>query len=119
MVYHFEFDIAALILTIFMAVLIFFKKGLVRHANRVFLSLIGLIFASELSDIFSSIYNNSPSPSTVVYQDLWNYLYLFAHNALAYCFMIYLFFLMEFVKKKKLQGSISPHYLSVVNVSEI
>ena len=101
MVYHFEFDIAALILTIFMAVLIFFKKGLVRHANRVFLSLIGLIFLSELADIFSSIYNNSPSPSTVVYQDLWNYLYLFAHNALAYCFMVYLFFLMEFVKKKK------------------
>ena len=99
--YHIEFDIAAIILTIFITYFIFYKKGLVRRANRVFLVLIGLVFVSEISDIFSSLSNNDPDSAQRWSQDIWNYIYLVAHNALAYSFTVYLFFLLDLVKKKK------------------
>ena len=101
MYYHVEFDVAAVILTIFIAYFIFFKKGLARHANRVYLVLIGLVFLSEVSDICSSLINNDPDSSNRISQDVWNYVYLTAHNALAYCFTIYLFFVLGVVKRKR------------------
>ena len=101
MYYHVEFDVAAVILTIFIAYFIFFKKGLARHANRVYLVLIGLVFLSEVSDICSSLINNDPDSSNRLSQDVWNYVYLTAHNALAYCFTIYLFFVLGVVKRKR------------------
>ena len=103
MIYHFEFDIAAVFLTLFITYYIIFKKGLVRHANRVYLVLILLNFLSEFSDIMSSIANNNPDASERVFQDIWNYIYLSAHNVMAFAFVIYLFFLLGFVKKKQNQ----------------
>ena len=103
MIYHFEFDIAAVFLTLFITYYIIFKKGLVRHANRVYLVLILLNFLSEFSDIMSSIANNNPDASERVFQDIWNYIYLSAHNVMAFAFVIYLYFLLGFVKKKQNQ----------------
>ena len=53
MVYRIEFDIAAVFLTLFMLYFIVFKKGLSKHANRVFLGMLVLGFVSEISDIIA------------------------------------------------------------------
>jgi len=68
MIYHFEFDIEAVFLTLFITYYTIFKKGLVRHANRVCLVLILLNFLSEFSDIMSSIANNNPDVSERVFR---------------------------------------------------
>ena len=52
--YHIEFDIAAVFVTLFIAYYIIFKKGIRKHANRVFLGMILINFIAEISDIFGS-----------------------------------------------------------------
>ena len=63
MYYHIEFDIAAIFLALFIIYYIIFKKGLVRHANRVYLVLVLLDFIAVISDIMSSVANNRPDYS--------------------------------------------------------
>jgi EAL domain-containing protein (putative c-di-GMP-specific phosphodiesterase class I)/GGDEF domain-containing protein len=99
MIYHFEFDIAAVFVTLFIMYYIIFKKGLSRHANRVYLVLVLLIFLAEISDIFGSVANNHPEFTTKFFQDFWNYTYLSAHNLMAYAFAIYLFFVLGYEKR--------------------
>ncbi|MBR4580795.1 MAG: EAL domain-containing protein [Lachnospiraceae bacterium] len=101
MYYHIEFDIAAIFLTLFIIYYIIFKKGLVRHANRVYLVLVLLDFIAVISDIMSSVANNRPDYSERIFQDFWNYVYHFSHTMIAYVFVVYLFFLLGFVKKKQ------------------
>ena len=101
MIYHFEFDIAAVFVTLFITYYIIFKKGLSRHANRVYLVLVLLNFLAEVSDIFGSVANNHPDFTNRFTQDFWNYTYLFTHNMMAYAFVIYLFFLLGFEKRKQ------------------
>ena len=60
MIYHIEFDIAAVFITLFMAYYILFKKGVRRHANRVYLGLLVFNFLAEIADIFGSLINNQP-----------------------------------------------------------
>ena len=101
MTYHFEFDIAAVFITLFIAYYIIFKKGIRRNANRVFLGMISLNFLAEISDIFGSIANNNPELTTRPIQDFWNYLYLSTHNVLAYFLVMYVFYLIGYEKTKR------------------
>ena len=101
MFYHIEFDIAAVFVTLFIMYYVIFKKGLRRHANRVFLILLMLHFVAEISDIFGSLANNYPGTVNVLVQDLWNYTYLFSQNVLAFTFVLYLFYLLGYEKTRK------------------
>ena len=101
MIYHIEFDIAAVFITLFMAYYILFKKGVRRHANRVYLGMLVFNFLAELADIFGSLINNHPELSSVYIQDFWNYLYLSTHNIIAYIFVVYMFYLIGYEKTKR------------------
>ena len=101
MIYHIEYDIAAVFITLFMAYYIIFKKGVRRHDNRVYLSMLVFNFLAEVSDIFGSLANNQPEYTTRYIQDFWNYLYLSSHNVLAYVFVIYVFYLIGYEKTKR------------------
>lgn len=101
MFYHIEFDIAAVFITLFIAYYIIFKKGVRRHANRVYLGMLVFNFLAEISDIFGSIVNNNPEYTHIYVQDFWNYLYLSTHNVLVYVFLVYLFYLIGYEKTKK------------------
>ena len=101
MYYHIEFDIAAIFVTLFILYYVIFKKGLRRHANRIFLMTLLLNFVAEISDILSSIANNNPTSSSRLLQDIGNYAYLASHNVLAFTFVIYVFYLLGFEKTKK------------------
>lgn len=99
--YHIEFDIAAVFLTLFIAYYIIFKKGIRKHANRVFLGMIVINFIAEISDIFGSLANNYPEMTTEVIKDFWNYLYISSHNTLAYVLVVYVFYLIGYEKSKR------------------
>ena len=101
MIYHIEYDIAAVFITLFMAYYIIFKKGIRRHANRVYLGMLVFNFLAEISDIFGSLANNQPEYTTRYIQDFWNYLYLSSHNVLAYVFVIYVFYLIGYEKTQR------------------
>ncbi len=101
--YHIEFDIAAVFLSLFIAYYIIFKKGIRKTANRVFLGMITLNFLAEIADIFGSIVNNNPEYTARFVQDFWNYLYLSTHNTLAYVLVIYVFYLIGYEKSKRNQ----------------
>ena len=98
--YHIEFDIAAVFVTLFIAYYIIFKKGIRKHANRVFLGMILINFIAEISDIFGSLANNHPEYTTEVIKDFWNYLYISSHNTLAYVLVVYVFYLIGYEKSK-------------------
>ena len=99
--YHIEFDIAAVCVTLFMLYYIIFKKGVRRHADRVYLGMLIFNFLAEIADIFGSIANNQPELTTRYIQDFWNYLYLSTHNIMAYVFMMYVFYLIGYEKSKR------------------
>ena len=99
--YHIEFDIAAVFVSLFIAYYIIFKKGIRKHANRVFLGMITLNFLAEIADIFGSLANNNPQYTARAVQDFWNYLYLSTHNTLAYVLLIYVFYLIGYEKSKR------------------
>ncbi|MBO7452803.1 MAG: EAL domain-containing protein [Clostridiales bacterium] len=101
MIYHIEFDIAAVFLTLFIMYYIIFKKGLSRHSNRVYMGMLFLNFLAEISDIFSSIANNNTHIFNIFFQDFWNYIYILTHNFLGYVFMLYVFYLIGYEKRKK------------------
>ena len=100
MFYHIEFDIAAVFVTLFIVYYVVYKKGLRRHANRVFLVMLLLGVISEFSDIFSSLCNNYPDEFTRSFMDLWNYVYLCTHNVMAFLLDIYVFYLLGYDKTK-------------------
>ncbi len=99
--YHIEFDIAAVFVTLFIAYYIIFKKGIRKNANRVFLGMILINFIAEISDIFGSLANNHPEYTTEVIKDFWNYLYISSHNTLAYVLVVYVFYLIGYEKSKR------------------
>ena len=99
--YHFEFDIAAVCITLFIGYYIIVKKGVRRHANRVYLGMLIFNFLAEISDIFGSIANNNPQFTTTSIQDFWNYLYLSSHNIMGYIFMMYVFYMIGYEKSKR------------------
>ena len=99
--YHIEFDIAAVFVTLFIAYYIIFKKGIRKHANRVFLGMILINFIAEISDIFGSLANNHPEYTPVFVKDFWNYLYISSHNTLAYVLVVYVFYLIGYEKSKR------------------
>jgi len=101
MIYHIEFDIAAVFVTLFIMYYVIFKKGIRRHANRVFLGMIIFNFLAEISDICASLASNYPEYSSVYIQDFWNYIYLATHNILAYILIMYLFYLIGYEKSKR------------------
>ncbi len=101
MYYHIEFDIAAVFVTLFIMYYVIFKKGLRRHANRVFLILLLLHFVAEISDILASASNNDPYLTTRLVQNISNYTYLFSQNVLAFVFVVYLFYLLGYEKTRK------------------
>lgn len=100
MFYHIEFDIAAVFVTLFIVYYVVYKKGLRRHANRVFLVMLLLGVISEFSDIFSSLCNNYPDEFTRSFMDFWNYVYLCTHNVMAFLLDIYVFYLLGYEKTK-------------------
>ncbi|MCR4697077.1 MAG: EAL domain-containing protein [Lachnospiraceae bacterium] len=100
MFYHIEFDIAAVFVTLFIVYYVVYKKGLRRHANRVFLVMLLLGVISEFSDIFSSLCNNYPDEFTRSFMDFWNYVYLCTHNVMAFLLDVYVFYLLGYQKSK-------------------
>ncbi|SEV88502.1 diguanylate cyclase/phosphodiesterase [Ruminococcaceae bacterium KH2T8] len=101
MVYRIEFDIAAVFVTLFMLYFIVFKKGLSKHANRVFLGMLVLNFVSEISDISASLTDNDPQYYPFFVQCFWNYVYILAHILTAYALVIYVFYLIGYEKSKR------------------
>ena len=101
MVYRIEFDIAAVFLTLFIIYYIVVKKGLRRHANRVYMGMLVLNFTAEISDIVGSICNNSPEYYSPLIQYFWNYIYLFSHNMMALALLVYLFYLIGYERSKR------------------
>ena len=101
MIYHIEFDIAAVFVTLFMAYFIIFKKGVRKHANRVYLSMLVFNFIAEIADIFGSYANNHPDITTVYIKDFWNYLYLSSHNVIGYIIVVYVFYLIGYEKTQR------------------
>ncbi len=109
MFYHIEFDIAAVFVTLFIVYYVVYKKGLRRHANRVFLVMLLLGVISEFSDIFSSLCNNYPDEFTRSFMDFWNYVYLCTHNVMAFLLDVYVFYLLGYQKSK----TISLYFLAL------
>ena len=101
MTYRIEFDIAAVFLTLFIMYYIVFRKGLRRHANRVYLGMLVLNFLAEISDIIGSLANNDPYYYSPLIQYFWNFLYIVTHNMMALVLIIYLFYLIGYEKDKK------------------
>ena len=101
MVYRIEFDIAAVFLTLFILYFIVFKKGLSKHANRIFLGMLVLNFVSEISDILASITDNNPFYYPFFVQYFWNYIYVLTHSLTAYALVIYVFYLIGYEKSKR------------------
>ncbi len=101
MVYRIEFDIAAVFLTLFIIYYIVVKKGLRRHANRVYMGMLVLNFTAEISDIVGSICNNNPAYYSELIQYFWNYIYLFSHNMMALALLVYLFYLIGYERSRR------------------
>lgn len=116
MVYKIEFDIAAIFLTLFIIYYIIFKKGLSKHANRVYLTMLVVNFIAEISDIVASLANNNPGFYALFFHAFWNYLYLLSHNLMALMIVVYLFYLIGYEKRKKvaLQLITIPYAIDVV-----
>ena len=116
MVYKIEFDIAAIFLTLFIIYYIIFKKGLSKHANRVYLTMLVINFIAEISDVVASLANNNPGFYALFFHTFWNYLYLLSHNLMALMVVVYLFYLIGYEKRKKvaLQLITIPYAIDVV-----
>ena len=114
MMYHVEYDIAAICVTLFITYYLIFKKGLGKHANRVYLVLVLISFIAEISDVFGSLANNHPEYTNTFTQDFWNYLYLSTHNLMAFAFVVYLFYLLGYEKKKALFLVTIPYSVDLV-----
>lgn len=99
--YHIEFDIAAVFVTLFILYYIIFRKGLSKHANRIYLCMLVLNLAAEFSDITAAVINNEPALGGLVIQYLSNYIYLAAHSILGFMLVIYLFYLIGYEKHEK------------------
>ena len=101
MVYVIDFDIAAVFISIFVIFYTFNKKGLKAVSNRLFLALIIINLITAAADIASSVRNSYPDPNALWRQDVWNYIYLIAHNSVPPLLLCYILSLLRFPFSRK------------------
>ena len=103
MLYNIDFDIAAVIISLFILFHIFVKKGLKTASNRVFLLLVASNLAASVTDIISSILNSYPDTMVIWQADLVNTLYLALHNSMTPLMLLYIFCLLgDFMRMNRL-----------------
>ena len=89
MLYNIDFDITAIIISLFIIFYIFAKKGLKTMSNRVFLILVLSNLAASAADIWSAVM--CAFPDTPLWElDIANVLYIGLHNTMTPFMFIYI-----------------------------
>jgi EAL domain-containing protein (putative c-di-GMP-specific phosphodiesterase class I)/GGDEF domain-containing protein len=101
MIYNIYFDMCSTLVYIMIILLITLRKGLKKYQNRIFFATIIVALVAAVFDILSSIANSYPERYLVWVRDLFNYLFLFAHNATPFMFAWYVWALCGLNLKKK------------------
>lgn len=94
MEYNLDFDIGAIFIWLFMIYCIYYKKGLRKTSNRIFMAIVVTGFVSAVSDTIGSWGNIYIFENGYSFLDIWNYLFLISHNVMPYLFVMYIIFLM-------------------------
>lgn len=88
--YVIHYDVAAIVIFIFILLMIAIRKGFNKLSNRWFFiaTCIGLL--SAVTDIISTWYICHPMDTSLAVLDFWNYVYLAIHNSMPVFFLFYL-----------------------------
>ena len=90
MTYNIDFDIGAIFIWLFTVFYLFFKKGLKKTANRIFVCIVLCGLISSIADTVGSYTISYPQRFSCLFMDLWNYMFLSVHNLMSYLFVLYL-----------------------------
>ncbi len=100
MEYIIHFNIAALFVTVFITVFLFFKKDRSKPSNKILLALFISHFLAVIFGIGSPITNNNIHLYSFGFRDLWNYGFLVSHNTTAFLFTLYVIYFLGVHHKK-------------------
>ncbi len=116
MVYNIDFDIAAIGLLLFSLFYLFYKKGIRKGTNSVFLLIVSTSLISAVADIASAISQAVAGKGETQMMDFWNHLFFGVHNLLPFLFVLYVLYVLDIAKNvNKLQFFI----LSVPVIAEL
>ena len=90
MLYNIHYDIAAIVISLFIIFYISVKKGLKSVSNRIFLALVISNLFAAVSDIISSVLNSYPDITALWKADIANSLYLAFHNTMTPLLLFYI-----------------------------
>lgn len=92
--FNVDFDIAAIVIWLFIIFCIFFKKILNKTSNKIFLCIILTGFVASVADAIGSVGNSHPYHHSFFYLDFWNYTFLSVHNVTSYLFAMYIIYML-------------------------
>ena len=90
MLYNIHYDIAAIVISLFIIFYISVKKGLKSASNRIFLALVISNLFAAFFDIISSVLNSYPDITALWKADIANSLYLAFHNTMTPLLLFYI-----------------------------
>ena len=90
MLYNIHYDIAAIVISLFIIFYICVKKGLKSASNRIFLALVISNLFAAFFDIISSVLNSYPDITALWKADIANSLYLAFHNTMTPLLLFYI-----------------------------
>jgi EAL domain-containing protein (putative c-di-GMP-specific phosphodiesterase class I) len=98
MVYNIDFDIAAILLLAFSLFYLFYKKGVRKGTNSVFLLIVSTSLVSAVADIASAISEAVAGPGETLMLDFWNHLFFIVHNLLPFLFVLYVLYVVDIAR---------------------
>ena len=114
--YIIHYDIAAIVMLLFILFLILTRKGMNKVSNWVFSFVVLAELLCAVTDIISSYYISFPDRITSWGRDFWCYFYLGVHNVvpmLLVCYVICLTGIQKRVRWYKWFGAVLPSLLSL------
>ena len=113
MVYNIDFDIAAILLLVFSLFYLFYKKGIRKGTNSVFLLMVSTSLISAVADIASAISEAVAGPGETLMLDFWNHLFFIVHNLLPFLFVLYVLYVVDIAR------NVSKYQLLIISVPVI
>lgn len=99
MLYNIDFDIAAIVISLFTIYYIIIKKGLWKAANKIYMVIVFAILISSITDIASAVTISYPERYSVVVQSVWTHLYLAVCNITPFLFVLYILCVLKIMNR--------------------
>ena len=92
MLYNIDFDLAAVVISLFTVYYLFIKKSLRKNANKIYMAIVFAGLISSVSDVISAVFISYPDRFSINTMLISVYVYLIVHNSMPYLFFLYIMY---------------------------